>query len=210
MSDVLKPSRIRPPPEISDLSPPLSPKSDKSLLTEKIDKAYVPADIDIPDNYVQYTLKNTKARPPVTWSNFLTELDYVNVAVLTITPGIAIWGLVSGVPLRWQTALFAVFYYYVTGLGITAGALYVYYYCRGITITKTVFFRVSPPLGTSLLQCFQATGIFPRYGWIWSCRGLYQMVVPWPSLTPPLHRHPARPVQRAQWLLVVSHRLDAD
>lgn len=128
MSDVLKPSRVRPPPEISDLSPPLSPKSDKPLLNEKIDKSYVPADIDIPDNYVQYTLKNTKPRPPVTWSNFLTELDYVNVAVLTITPSIAIWGLVSGVPLRWQTALFAVFYYYVTGLGITAGALYIYYY----------------------------------------------------------------------------------
>lgn len=123
MSDVLKPSRKTPPPEIAALSPPLSPKSEKQELNEKSDMSDVPADINIPDNYVQYTLKHTKPKPPVTWDNFWSELNYINVAVLTVTPGIAIWGLVSGVPLRWQTVLFSVFYYYLTGLGITAGAL---------------------------------------------------------------------------------------
>lgn len=123
MSDVLKPSRKTPPPEMAALSPPLSPKSEKQQLNEKSDLSEVPADINIPDNYVQYTLKHTKPKPPVTWDNFWSELNYINVAVLTVTPGIAIWGLVSGVPLRWQTVLFSIFYYYVTGLGITAGAL---------------------------------------------------------------------------------------
>ena len=76
----------------------------------------VPADLNIPDNYVSWTLKNQKARPPITWDNWWQELNYLSLAILTITPSIAIYGALH-VPLRWETAVFSVFYYFVTGLG---------------------------------------------------------------------------------------------
>jgi hypothetical protein len=86
-------------------------------VTTKPEKGFEePADANIPDNYVSWTLKNQKALPPVRWDNLLQELNWLNVSILTIPPLLAIYGL-SNVRLRWETALFAVFYYFVTGLG---------------------------------------------------------------------------------------------
>jgi len=107
------PSRKTPPPEMAPFTPPLTPPSSESLLP---DKESVPADLNIPDNYVDYTLKNTKSLPPVKWSNFWRELNYVNVVLLTVTPILAIYGTFT-TSMRWETALFSVVYYYVTGLG---------------------------------------------------------------------------------------------
>lgn len=76
----------------------------------------VPIDADIPDNYVQYTLKKEKGLPPIQWSNILNELNWLNVAILGITPIIGFTG-VYYVKLQWRTALFAALYYYLTGLG---------------------------------------------------------------------------------------------
>lgn len=118
MSDVLKPSRKTPPPEIAALSPPLSPKSEKADLKKSDD--VVPIDINIPDNYVQHTLKTQKELPPIGWHNWWKEISWVSTTVLTVTPTIAIVGAFYA-SLQWKTALFAVFYYFVTGLGITAG-----------------------------------------------------------------------------------------
>ena len=152
MSDVLKPSRKTPPPEIAALSPPLSPKSEKAQLGEK---GEVPADLNIPDNYVQYTLKHTKPKPPITWNNWWKELNYISVAALTITPSIALWGVISGVPLRWETAAFAVLYYFITGLGITAGR-FIFLQCSVLCHAKTVIIavnRLPSSLGSPFLQC---------------------------------------------------------
>ncbi|KAJ7241048.1 delta 9-fatty acid desaturase protein [Mycena haematopus] len=77
----------------------------------------LPADVE---NFVSHTLKTTKALPPITWNNFLTELNWLNVAILSLTPVASIIGAYT-TKLRWETALFSVFYYYFTGLGITAG-----------------------------------------------------------------------------------------
>ncbi|KIM85791.1 hypothetical protein PILCRDRAFT_96315 [Piloderma croceum F 1598] len=77
-------------------------------------------DADVPDNYVQYTLKKEKSLPPVQLSNILNELNWLNVAILGVTPIVAIIG-VCYTKLQWQTAVFAAIYYYFTGLGITAG-----------------------------------------------------------------------------------------
>ncbi|OCH87786.1 delta9-fatty acid desaturase [Obba rivulosa] len=107
-----------PAPEQASLTPPLTPPSKTAKLTKE--KEEVPADINIPDNYVAWTLKNQKALPPITWENLWNELNYLSLAILTITPSIAIWGACTH-KLCWQTLLFSVFYYYVTGLGITAG-----------------------------------------------------------------------------------------
>jgi stearoyl-CoA desaturase (delta-9 desaturase) len=72
------------------------------------------------DNYVAYTIKNTKALPPVTWSNLLKELNWLSVYVLTVPPLVGIIGAFY-VKLQWQTAIWSIAYYFLTGLGITAG-----------------------------------------------------------------------------------------
>ncbi len=75
-----------------------------------------PADMHIPDNYIEHTLKNSKSLPPVTWTNWWKELNYLSVAILTMSPSIAIYGALT-TKLRWETAAFAIFYYFFTGLG---------------------------------------------------------------------------------------------
>lgn len=72
--------------------------------------------MNIPDNYVAWTLKNQKPLPPITWDNWWKELNYLSLSILTITPMIALWGAFR-VHLRWETAVWSVIYYYMTGLG---------------------------------------------------------------------------------------------
>ena len=76
----------------------------------------LPADLNIPNNYVDYTLKNTKPLPPVTLNNWWKELNYLSLSILTITPTIALYGAFT-TKLRWETAIFATFYYFITGFG---------------------------------------------------------------------------------------------
>jgi len=98
---------------------PLS-ASEAAKLEKNLQEAELPADINLPDNYVDYTIKNTKALPPVTWSNWWKELNYLSLSILTITPAISLYGSLT-TKLRWETTVFAVIYYFVTGWGITAG-----------------------------------------------------------------------------------------
>ncbi|TFY81300.1 hypothetical protein EWM64_g2712 [Hericium alpestre] len=102
---------------MAPFTPPLTPPQSKGALPEA---DAIPIDLNIPDNYVDYTIKNTKALPPIGWNNWWKELNYLTVAILTLTPAIAIYGAFT-TKLRWETAVFSVFYYFVTGLGITAG-----------------------------------------------------------------------------------------
>lgn len=51
---------------------------------------------------------------------FLQRLDWIHVPLLISTPLIAAYGVYS-TPFDWRTYAFAVFWYFVTGLGITAG-----------------------------------------------------------------------------------------
>jgi stearoyl-CoA desaturase (delta-9 desaturase) len=75
-------------------------------------------DAGLPDveNYVSHMLNTTKARPTITWQNFTEELNWFNIVLLTILP---VMGGVGAcfTSLRWETALFSVFYYFYTGLG---------------------------------------------------------------------------------------------
>lgn len=87
-----------------------------SKLVEKLAFGEQPIDIDIPDNYVAFTLKKERELPPLSWSNFYTRFNYVSLIVLTATPAMAIYGMCT-TKLRWETALFSVLYYFITGLG---------------------------------------------------------------------------------------------
>ncbi|GJJ10519.1 hypothetical protein Clacol_004745 [Clathrus columnatus] len=112
----LRPSRKTPPPEISATTPPLTPPLKTSALPDE----NIPVDIDIPDNYVQHTIRTTKPLPPITLSNIWTEVNWLNFVILTGTPVLSIYGFWT-TKLYWKTAIFSIVYYYFTGLGITAG-----------------------------------------------------------------------------------------
>lgn len=79
-----------------------------------------PADINIPDNYVQHTLKTVKPKPPVTWANLHKELNYLSCIILFVPPFIALIGATK-VKLTLPTLIWSIVYYFATGLGITAG-----------------------------------------------------------------------------------------
>jgi stearoyl-CoA desaturase (delta-9 desaturase) len=80
----------------------------------------VPADLNIPDNYVAHTLNTQKPLPPIQWKNWYNEINWLSTIILTVTPTIGLIGAIC-TSLRRETFFFAIFYYFVTGLGITAG-----------------------------------------------------------------------------------------
>lgn len=145
-----------------------------------------PADLNIPDNYVAYTLRNQKPLPPITWRNWYKEIDYISVAALTLTPTIAIYGMFT-VKLQWQTAVWSFIYYFVTGLGTFSWS-----FIR-LHSSDDAYFRyhcgLSPSLGAPGVQRVQGPPIFSCPGGCWRRPGLHQVVVAWPSRPSSLHRH---------------------
>lgn len=59
---------------------------------------------------------------PMTWGNFHKHVNWLNTTFIVVIPAL---GFISTywVPLQLYTAIFAVVYYFNTGLGITAGKL---------------------------------------------------------------------------------------
>lgn len=88
------------------LTPPQSPPPAERSLD--------PADLHIPDNYVQHTIATVPALPPIQLKNIANEIQWISVLALTVTPCVAIWGAFT-TTLKWQTAVFSVFWYFVTG-----------------------------------------------------------------------------------------------
>ncbi|KAJ7062300.1 delta 9-fatty acid desaturase [Mycena amicta] len=69
------------------------------------------------ENYVAHRIKTAKSRPPITtWQNLAGEIYWFHLILLTGVPTIGFIGAWY-TPLRWETALFSVFYYFYTGLG---------------------------------------------------------------------------------------------
>jgi len=75
------------------------------------------SNLTIPDNYVAHTLQTTKALPPITIYNIHKELNYLFFSVLFINPIAGFIGA-TRVSLCWQTAVWSVIYYFITGLGM--------------------------------------------------------------------------------------------
>ncbi|KAF5367474.1 hypothetical protein D9758_003688 [Tetrapyrgos nigripes] len=98
----------------------ISKVSPTTTTTSNPSKGDTPIDLNIPDNYVSYTLKNTKPLPPVTWSNLHNEINWLSTFFLTVPPLVGTIGACF-VTLRWETFVWSVTYYFLTGLGITAG-----------------------------------------------------------------------------------------
>ncbi|KAF8970116.1 delta 9-fatty acid desaturase protein [Flammula alnicola] len=110
------------PAQFLPLTPPISPKSKPFTIaaSKKATSTSTPAPEQPHTNYVEHTLRTEQPLPPLSWSNFHTELNWLNVAIICVMP---VLGLLAAyfTPLRWETLAFAVFYYFVTGMGITAG-----------------------------------------------------------------------------------------
>jgi fatty-acid desaturase len=128
----------------------VAPRTQASVIP-KVSKEEEPADMNIPDNYVEYTLKNTKPKPPITWSNLLSELNYLSLAILTITPSIAIYGLCT-TKLRWETAAWAVVYYFITGLGMSSARF-------ALFCARTRVRRVASRRRASSQKCLTSQGV---------------------------------------------------
>ncbi|KAF8888195.1 hypothetical protein CPB85DRAFT_1231859 [Mucidula mucida] len=79
-----------------------------------------PIDIDVPDNYIEQTLKNVEPLPPITLKTLREEINWLSFTILTSLPIIGLVGALT-TSLRWQTAVWSFIYYLITGLGITAG-----------------------------------------------------------------------------------------
>lgn len=73
-------------------------------------------DFEVQENYVSWALKNQKVLPPISWDNFLTEVNWLNATIVGVPTLVALYGIAT-VKLRWETAAFSVFYYFVTALG---------------------------------------------------------------------------------------------
>ena len=74
----------------------------------------------IRNNYVARTLLDEPALSPITWSNWYKEINWPQATLLCLEPFVALYGLFT-TSFVWQTSLFTFFWYFFTGLGITAG-----------------------------------------------------------------------------------------
>ena len=90
-------------------------------------------------------------------------------------------GAASYCPLKRATAAVAIFDYFNTRLGITAGDF--------IDEALLALERMSPPLGPFLIQSIDSAQNSPRFRWCWCRPGLYPIMVQGPPCLPPLHRH---------------------
>jgi len=107
------------PPQSDDESNFVVPSRGGKKATKK-DSLAQPEEPDMPDDYVTRTLAREPALPPIEWKNLLSEIQWVSAIVLTTTPLLAIYGMCT-TSLNWKTGVWAVIYYFMTGLGITAG-----------------------------------------------------------------------------------------
>jgi stearoyl-CoA desaturase (delta-9 desaturase) len=58
----------------------------------------------------------------MTIHNWYKHINWINVTLILFVP---LYGIIAAfwTPLQWKTAVWAVVYYFMTGLGITAGKL---------------------------------------------------------------------------------------
>jgi len=148
-----------PPPEMTNRSAP------PSTLSKGKDST-TPVDIDIPDNYVSWALKNQKALPPFEWSNIVNELNWLNVSILTVPPLLTVYAILC-VPLQTKTFLFSIFYYFVTGLG---GLSFNFTLCIRVSDSFHRYHRRLPSsMGPPVIQRLEASPVRFGYGWCWCC-----------------------------------------
>ena len=102
---------------------------------------------------------------PITRANWYKHVNWLNV---TLIVGVPIYGLIAAywTPLQWKTAVWAVAYYFMTGLGITAGK---FTRRKSFTSCPNISRRLPPTLGPHIVLRNHSSQDFPRRRWRW-CR----------------------------------------
>ena len=106
---------------------------------------------------------------PITKANWYKHVNWLNV---TLIVGVPIYGLIAAywTPLQWKTAVWAVAYYFMTGLGITAGKFTISHSSTSLGSPRTnKFCRLSQTLGTLFILCNPPPQDLPCRRWRW-CR----------------------------------------
>lgn len=150
---------------------------------------------------------------PTTLRELYKQIDWLNALLIV---GIPLYGCVQAfwVPLRPATAAFAVAYYFLTGLGITAGKLHCQSFyrlrCKFSASTSSHLSRRLPQtMVSSLILCNHTLTNYPRTFRRRCSRRLHQMVGQRSPCAPQIHRHSPRSLLGAKGPPVRSHRLDA-
>lgn len=122
---------------------------------------------------------------PITWRNWYQHVNWLSVFFIIVIP---LMGFIAAYhyPLQRATAAFAIFYYFNTGLGITAGAyVKVLWATRNKTLTSLD--RIPSPLGTFFIPSFNPSQNLSGGGRRWRRPGLDSVVVKGPSCPSPVY-----------------------
>jgi hypothetical protein len=132
----------------------------------------------------------------ITSANWYKHVNWLNVYLIV---GVPIYGLIQAywTPLQWKTAVFAIAYYFMTGLGITAGTV-TQFPTKLILVSNLTLYRLSQTMGTHILLRQDSSQDLPCRSWCRCCRRLHSMVVQRPSCSPQIYRHRQGPLFRSQ------------
>jgi hypothetical protein len=131
------------------------------------------------------------ADTPMNWSNIHLHVNWINATLILIIPLV---GFISAywVPLRLYTAVWAIIFYFNTGLGITAGEFLLKNSQFSLLVDTNLLtnsHRLPSLVGSHFLQGHQPPQDLPRCGWCRCCSGLHPLVVPRPPRSSPVHQY---------------------
>jgi len=128
----------------------------------------------------------------ITKANWFKHVNWLNV---TLIIGVPIYGMITAyyTPLHLKTAIFAFAYYFMTGLGITAGMSAPCSRPESINANLPIC-RLPQTLGSHLLLCTTSIEDFPRCRRCWCRTRLNPMVVERSPSSSPIHRYRQGPL----------------
>ncbi|KIJ61753.1 hypothetical protein HYDPIDRAFT_115572 [Hydnomerulius pinastri MD-312] len=92
-----------------------------ALLTKLVPPSEFPGQDNEPsESYISYVLRHENLRPPVAWNNWWRELHWGRFTLMIIMP---LYTFIAAyyTPLQRETAVWMVAFYFLSGMGITAG-----------------------------------------------------------------------------------------
>ncbi|KAI6024304.1 hypothetical protein EDC04DRAFT_2725318 [Pisolithus marmoratus] len=123
---------------------------------------YVIADAHTPGDHVACTLTTQE---PVTWDNLLTELNWFQVAVLSLTCVLAFVVAYFSHPM-WEMGICSIMYCYMTGFGITTGYRRLWFH-RSYTASRPLRYALAlvcaGAVGGSVIWCARNQRTHHRY-----------------------------------------------
>jgi hypothetical protein len=141
---------------------------------------------------------------PITKTNWYKHVNWLNV---TLIIGLPIYGMIAAywTPLHLKTAIWAFAYYFMTGLGITAGMSSSAQKSPAATNTRC---RLPQIVGTYLILGKITPQDLPRGCWRWSSRRLNPMVVERSPRPSQIYRHRQGPILRSERSPLLAYWMD--